>query len=290
MRTDPHEIAPHKTPALLEDRAKDRRAVRRRPFRPRHALITGAAGAIGSALVRSLSKSNSELRFSLVDLRAADLADLLQLHPDRCRAHAWDLSRPETLADLWQQVSGELGPVDLLVNCAGFMEIRSFAATSWQLGERLLNVDLLAPLRLMKLAVDDMPQDGGWIVNISSMAGRVPLRGCSYYGAAKSGLAMASEIAGLELAPRGVHVLTVLPGPVYSKLEARARAQVRPGVASRHIPTGDAATLAHRIESALARGHRRLVYPAIYGVADRFPGLSSRFTSAFSPDPADEPE
>lgn len=284
MRTDPHEIAPPPNHALQEDRD-----ARRRPFRPRHALITGAAGAIGGALVRCLGKSNPELRLSLVDLRAAELTELLRLHPDRSRALAWDLSRPETLAELWQQTCDGLGPVDLLVNCAGFMEIRSFAATSWQLGERLLNVDLLAPLRLMKLAVDDMPRDGGWIVNISSMAGRVPLRGCSYYGAAKSGLAMASEIAGLELAPR-VHVLTVLPGPVYSKLEARARAQVRPGVASRHIPTGDAATLARRIESALARGQRRLVYPGLYGVADRFPGLSARFTAAFSPMPADDPE
>lgn len=286
MRTDPHEIAPQQTHSL----PKKRDGSGRRPFRPRHALITGAAGAIGSALVRTLGKSNPELRLSLVDLRAADLDELLRLHPDRSRAHAWDLSRPDTLAELWQQIRDGLGPVDLLVNCAGFMEIRSFAATSWQLGERLLNVDLLAPLRLMKLAVDDMLQGGGWIVNISSMAGRVPLRGCSYYGAAKSGLAMASEIAGLELAPLGVHVLTVLPRPVYSKLEARARAQVRSGVASRNIPTGDAATLARRIESALTRGRRRVVYPAIYGVADRFPGLSSRFTSAFSPVPADEPE
>jgi short-subunit dehydrogenase len=278
MRTEPRDLAPHGSRSLV------------RPFRPRHALITGAAGAIGGALARCLGERYPELRLSLSDLGAERLADLVRAHPDRCRAFPWDLSEPATLGALWERVRAELGPVDLLVNCAGFMEIRSFAATSWELGQRLLNVDLLAPLRLMKLAVDDMLPHGGWVVNISSMAGRVPLRGCSYYGAAKSGLVMASEIAGLELAPRGVHVLTVLPGPVYSELETRARGQVRPGAMSRHIPTGDAQVLAQRIERALRKRSRRLVYPAVYGVADRFIGLSSRFTAAFSPDPTDGPE
>lgn len=262
-------------------------------FHPRHALLTGAAGAIGSALARRLAERHPQLRFTLVDQYAAGLNQLTPELRERARALPWDLAEPATLPALWQQATrepGGHGPVDLLINCAGFMEIRSFAATPWELGERLLNVDLLSPLRLMSLAVADLPaQCPGWIVNISSMAGRVPLRGCAYYGAAKSGLALASQIAGLELRARNLHVLTVLPGPVQSQLEARARAQVPANFAARHLPTGKPSVLAHRIERALQRGSRRLVYPAAYALADRFVGLASCFTAAASPHPNDQP-
>jgi short-subunit dehydrogenase len=223
---------------------------------------------------------------------------------DRGQSLPWDLSQPATLPALWEQATRRFGGVDLLVNCAGFMEIRSFAATPWELGDRLLQVDLVSPLRLMNLAVqglraaprradraDAAPTAGpcGWIVNISSMAGRVPLRGCSYYGAAKSGLALASQIAGLELRPRGIHVLTVLPGPVYSGLESRARAQVEPGLVSRHVPTGDPRVLAEKIERALRCRRARLVYPTIYALGDRLPGLASALAAALSPEPTDAP-
>lgn len=279
-------------------------------FSPRHALVTGAAGTIGGALVRTLSARHPELRFSLVDQDAAGLVPLGRELPGRSVALPWDLADLVTLPRLWERAVAQSGEIDLLINCAGFMEIRSFAATPWELGERLLQVDLISPLRLMNLAVaalggaapasDSSPPAGppdpgsraavrGWIVNISSMAGRVPLRGCSYYGAAKAGLAAASQVAGWELAAAGIHVLTVLPGPVRSNLESRARAQVKPGLVSRHIPTGDAVALADRIERALATARRRLVYPAFYGLADRLVGTSSWIAANLGPAPTDAP-
>lgn len=267
-------------------------------FQPRHALLTGAAGAIGGALTRVLSAQHPALRFSLVDQNAAGLAPLGHELAERCRPFAWDLAATSTLPTLWEQASEHFGPVDLLINCAGFMEIRSFAATPWELGERLLQVDLLSPLRLMNLAVQSMlaQQPGadhagprGAIVNISSMAGRVPLRGCSYYGAAKSGLALASQITGLEVAAAGIHVLTVLPGPVASGLESRARAQVTPGLVTRYIPTGAPLPLARRIARAVITGKKRLVYPAVYGLADRLLGTSSLIATTCGPAPTDVP-
>ena len=268
-------------------------------FRPHHVLLTGAAGAIGGALARVLAARHPQLRLSLVDCNAAGLLPLRRELGARSRAAPCDLADTAALPALWEEACREFGRIDCLINCAGFMEIRSFAATSWELGEKLLQVDLLSPLRLMSLAVKSMtaspsepapPQaPAGWIVNISSMAGRVPLRGCSYYGAAKAGLAAASQVAGWELAAAGIHVLTVLPGPVRSNLESRARAQVKPGLVSRHIPTGDAVALADRIERALATARRRLVYPAFYGLADRLVGTSSWIAANLGPAPTDAP-
>lgn len=268
-------------------------------FHPRHVLLTGAAGAIGGALARILAARHPELRYSLVDSNAAGLAPLCRELGARSRALPCDLADAAALPGLWAQASAGFGDIDLLVNCAGFMEIRSFAATPWELGDKLLQVDLISPLRLMSLAVQSMTADAGtgaagsgWrgaIVNVSSMAGRVPLRGCSYYGAAKAGLCVASQVAGLELAASGIHVVTVLPGPVASALESRARGQVEPGLVSRYIPTGNPAALARKIAQALATGRRRVIYPAVYRIADRFAGTSGRLAAAFGPEPTNSP-
>ena len=202
----------------------------------------------------------------------------------------WDLSDPGSLPQHLRSLEDERGPIDVLVNCAGIMEIRSLAATPWALGERLLRVDLESPLRLMALLVPSMVARGaGTVVNVSSMAGVTPLRGCAYYGAAKAGLAMASEIARLELAPHGVHVVTVYPGPVRSKLERRARGQARETILARWLPTGEAEPLAERVVDACERRKARVVYPGFYDLASRFPGIARSLTSAASPAPHDAP-
>lgn len=257
-------------------------------FEPRHALVTGAAGAIGGALCRILAQKDAALQLSLVDRDAEGLSRLAKELGDRAAALPWDLADPSTMPALWQRARQTFGDIDLLVNCAGQMEIRSFAATPWTLGERLLNIDLISPLRLMHLAAEEM-QPGSRIVNVSSMAGRVPMRGYGFYGAAKAGLGMASEIAALDLSNKGISILTVYPGPVRTPLEAHGRAQIRADLISRSAPVGDPQKLAQRIDRALRTGKRRIVYPAIYAVADELLSVTSRFAGRLSPIPTDEP-
>jgi len=250
----------------------------------RHILVTGAAGAIGGALAVRARRQAPSARLTLVDRDRDGLAGIAgRLGAD---AAVWDLSSPDALDSLWQQVAGT-EPVDVLVNCAGVMELRTFAGTSWKLGENLVAVDLVSPLRLMSLAVPGMRERGaGIVVNVASMAGLVPLRGASYYGAAKAGLAMASEIARIELAGRGVHVLTVYPGPVTSGLESRARAQVGSSWLARWIPTGQADALADRVIEAVERCRPRVVYPPVYALVATALQASRFFTERLSPEPA----
>jgi short-subunit dehydrogenase len=251
----------------------------------RHVLVTGAAGAIGGALAERARTAAPGARITLVDRDR----ERLVIIAERLRADAavWDLSTPETLDALWAGVT-DAEPVDVLVNCAGIMELRSFAATSWQLGSNLVAIDLVSPLRLMSLAIPGMRRRGrGVVVNVASMAGLVPLRGASYYGAAKAGLAMASEIARIELAPSGVHVLTVYPGPVTSELERHARAQVGGSWLAWWIPTGEPDALADRVVTALEREDARVVYPPLYALAAGALGASRFVTERFSPQPVD---
>jgi short-subunit dehydrogenase len=251
----------------------------------RHVLVTGAAGAIGGALAVRARHVAPGARLTLVDRDRDGLAAIAaRLHAD---AAAWDLSSPDALDALWSGVTAD-EPVDVLVNCAGIMELRTFARTSWALGGNLVAVDLVSPLRLMSLAVPGMRERGaGIVINVASMAGLVPLRGASYYGAAKAGLAMASEIARIELAARGVHVVTVYPGPVTSGLESRARAQLGTSWLARWMPTGEADTLADRVLEALEKGRPRVIYPPLYAFAAGALGASRFVTERFSPEPVE---
>ncbi|HGG56453.1 MAG TPA: SDR family NAD(P)-dependent oxidoreductase, partial [Nannocystis exedens] len=226
-----------------------------------HILITGAAGAIGAALAHELRRRRQGAHLSLVDRDGAALDRLASALPGSVSTDLLDLGCTHSLAEHWSLWTTAAGPVTTLINCAGIMLVRSLAGTTWQRARELLDIDLIAPLRLMDLALPEMLATGhGCIVNITSMAGITPLRGCSYYGAAKAGLAMASEIANQELRKRGVHVLTVYPGPIASALERGARA----GYGSswtRHLPSSKPQALAMRIVDGIDSRATRLVYP-----------------------------
>ncbi|MFT3764946.1 MAG: SDR family oxidoreductase [Minicystis sp.] len=251
-----------------------------------HVLITGAAGAIGSALARAFRGRHPEAALTLADVDLAGAEETARAVGAAARAARWDLARPEGIPAVLAAAVEASGPVTVLVNCAGVMEMRTLAGTPWETGARLLDIDLVSPLRLMSLTVPAMiAQRRGAVINVSSMAGVVPLRGATFYGAAKAGLAMASEIARLELAPHGVSVITVYPGPVRSALERRARAQLPPAFIARAMPTGAPEDLARRILRAYDEGAARVVYPSFYDVAQRAPRVAGWVTSLLSPTP-----
>ncbi len=178
-------------------------------------------------------------------------------------------------------------PIDGLVNCAGIMRVQQLQSWQWEDAQDLMTIDLLAPLRLQDLVVRGMVErERGLIVNVASMAGKVPLKGCSYYGASKAGLAMASEIARADLAPHGVRVVTVYPGPVKSALEQGARdAYGGGGLVGRLAPTGDPDELARRIVYALDHDEPRVIYPRLYNVGWSATNLSSWIALSYGPPP-----
>lgn len=252
---------------------------------PGHVLITGAAGAIGAALARAMRAAWPRTALALVDREELPLR-ALATEVGIATAYVADLRDLESLPALVTRIARS-GPLDGLVNCAGVMRVQQLQSWKWEDAQALLTIDLLAPLRLQDLIVRGMVERGsGVLVNVASMAGRVPLRGCAYYGAAKAGLAMASEIARADLAERGVRVVTVYPGPVKSALEAGARADYGGGgLFGRLAPTGDPKELASRIMDAIERDEARVIYPRLYGVGWTAPNLSSWITLSYGPPP-----
>jgi short-subunit dehydrogenase len=267
---------------------------------PGHVVVTGAAGAIGGALAIALRRAWPGAELALVDRDGDGLARIARkvgggevggavghgVALGSVTTHVADLRDLESLPSLVARI-GEAGPIDGLVNCAGIMRVQQIASWRWQDTWDLLALDLLAPLRLQDLVVRDMVARGaGTIVNIASMAGRVPLRGCAYYGAAKAGLAMASEIARADLGERGVRVVTVYPGPVRSALEQGARdAYGGGGIFGRLAPTGDPHELAARVVHAIEHDEPRVIYPRLYGLGWVAPNFSRRVALDYGPPP-----
>jgi short-subunit dehydrogenase len=257
---------------------------------PRHVVVTGAAGAIGGALARAIQAAWGGVELALVDRDADGVAAvarrLAAAAGGAVTTHVADLRDLEALPGLVARIA-EAGPIDGLINCAGVMRVQQLASWRWQDAWDLLALDLLAPLRLQDLVVREMVAgSAGTIVNVASMAGRVPLRGCAYYGAAKAGLAMASEIARAELADRGVRVVTVYPGPVRSALEQGARdAYGGGGLFGRLAPTGDPAELAARVVAAIGANEPRVIYPRLYGLGWVAPNFSRRVALDYGPPP-----
>ena len=253
-----------------------------------HVLVTGAAGAIGGALARQLRALWPQARIALVDLESAhEAVAALAASIGGATVYAADLRRVDALPELVDRIARDGDAIDGLVNCAGIMRVQALASSRWQEASDLLAIDLLAPLRLQELVVAGMVERGrGVIVNVASMAGKVPLKGCAYYGAAKAGLAMASEIARAELADRGVRVVTVYPGPVRSALERGAReAYGGGGLFGRVAPTGDADELARRIVRAIEKDEPRVIYPRLYNVGWSANSVASWFALAYGPPP-----
>ncbi len=255
-------------------------------MKPRHILITGAAGAIGSALADQFRSHHPDADLTLVDLNPEALQSIAQQHA--ANAEVCDLTNIEALPSWWEALVSRHGPVDVLVNCAGIMDIMTLAGTGWERGKRLMDINFTAPMRLMDLALPAMIENRqGCVINISSMAGKVPIRGCSYYGGAKAGIGMASEIARLDLKKENVNVVTVYPGPIYSGLENHARSQVKRGPVSRFIPTGKSDVLAERIYRAFHKGGARVIYPDVYSLAKQVANLNltNKAMDFFSPQP-----
>lgn len=227
--------------------------------------ITGASSGIGAALAEALAQKDAKLILSGRNIEA--LNDVAK----RCAApslvlpfEATDYAKVPAIVDrAWEWATGHGGAIHGLVNNAGISQRSLAVDTVFDVYQRIVAVDLLAPIALTQAMLPRLLKaGGGHIIAISSVAGIVgaPLR--SAYSAAKHGLIGYHDSVRAETAHLGLQVLVVAPGSVktnVSKNALDANANTR-GVSDTAIDTGmDANVAASRILDAVTAGKRELI-------------------------------
>lgn len=187
----------------------------------RVALITGGAGAIGSATARMLAKDGFSLVLADLDGgRAEAMAEDLRHDGTEVVALGLDVTAPEAAARLIALTAERFGRLDCLVNNAGRVGASTIDALDPADWDAVLRVNLTAPMLLSREAVPLLRDTRGSIVNVAS---RVYLSGTGIgYTSSKSGLVGLTRALAVQLGPYGVRVNAVAPSFLNTPFNARS--------------------------------------------------------------------
>jgi short-subunit dehydrogenase len=231
-------------------------------FEGKTVWITGASSGIGQALAEAFAAEGAALilsgrRREALEAVAAVLGGEALVLPFETTDWA---ALPGAVESAW----GWRGGVDILVNNAGISQRSLAIDTAPEVYDRIIEVDLSAPIRLTQLLLPKLAaRGGGHIVAISSVAGRLGPVLRTAYAAAKHGLIGYCDSLRAEVETAyGIKVTTVLPGSVRTQVAANALQAdgSRRGLSDANIDAGMApAECARRIVDAVAAGTRELI-------------------------------
>lgn len=179
------------------------------------ALVTGAGGAIGRELVAQLLAGGAKKVYASAR-DTAPLADLAQAHPGRVELLTLDITRPEQV----EAARSRCSDIQLLINNAGVNRNQGLlAASSMEHAQAEIATNYLGTLAMCRAFAPQLAT-GSMIVNMVSILAKttIPLMGSLC--ASKAALLRMTEGVRAELAPRGVQVMAVMPGPVDSRMTA----------------------------------------------------------------------
>jgi 3-oxoacyl-[acyl-carrier protein] reductase len=201
-----------------------------------NALVTGATGGIGMAIVDILHKAGAKV--IATGTNADKLASLKNHFGDGVEIIQSDLSDPEQPNDLIEKAENITGGVDILICNAGFCK-DSFAMRmkddDW---DSVLNFNLTSVFKLNKAAIIKMMRrKRGRIINISSVVGFTGNIGQANYTAAKAGLIGMSKSLALETATRGITVNCLAPGFIESPMTETLNNDIKSSIINK-IPVG----------------------------------------------------
>jgi len=191
----------------------------------RIAVVVGGQDGIGGAIARRFAAEGATV---YATSRRAE--DGEQNHEGgTLRTRRVDASDVSALAAFFEAVRGEAGRVDVLVLNAGLSEFATLDTVDEDHFDRTFGLNVRALLFAAKSATAVMP-DGGSVVLIGSIAGAIGTKGYGVYGATKAAVRSFARTWANELAPRGIRVNVVAPGPIDTAMMAAASAEVREAV------------------------------------------------------------
>lgn len=187
------------------------------PLQGQVAVVTGAARGIGEATAHALAGQGALVVLTSRDqARLEEVKAAIEKKSGRARVFACDLTNPAAVEALGKSVSTQFGRCDILVNNAGIgllgKPLADCTVAEW---DRILQTNLRGPFLTIRALVPLMiAARSGYIVNISSLAGRNPLPKGAIYSASKWGLNGLTYSLAEELRQYGIRVTAIAPGSV----------------------------------------------------------------------------
>jgi 2-hydroxycyclohexanecarboxyl-CoA dehydrogenase len=185
-------------------------------------VVTGGAGGIGAAICRRFGDEGASVAvFDINKEAGAAVAEQIRAAGGKAVAYPVDLTSQDSVISAVAAAEAELGPIDVLVNNAGWDKVGSFLSTEKPLWDRIVDINLYGTLYMHHAVVKGMVARGkGRIVNVASDAGRVGSSGEAVYAFCKGGMIAFSKTMARELARWQIPVNVVCPGPTDTPLLA----------------------------------------------------------------------
>lgn len=178
-------------------------------------IATGGAGGIGAVICQRFADEGSIVAvFDINETAAATLAKEINAKGGKAKAFSVDLTSQDSVNAAVAAAEQQLGPIDVLVNNAGWDKIGNFLNTEKILWDKIVAINLYGALYMHHAVVKGMAARGkGRVINIASDAARVGSSGEAVYAFCKGGLVAFSKTLARELSRQQICVNVVCPGP-----------------------------------------------------------------------------
>ncbi len=242
-------------------------------------IITGASAGVGEATARLCAKESANV---VIAARSREALEALALEIGKqALPVVTDVMNPKDCENLLNAAAEKFGRIDGLVNNAGFNIRGPVEKVPLEDFEKVIDVNLKAPMRLSKMVLPYLKVGGGAIVNVASLAGRVPLDHEAAYSASKFGLRAFSFSMAEELAGTGITVSVVSPGPIATGFILNDIDCVPDLVFSQPVCTAE--QVAGAIVASLKDGKRERVMDFFSGMMAHIGYLAPGVRAAFKP-------
>ncbi|MCM5680124.1 L-iditol 2-dehydrogenase [Schlegelella sp. S2-27] len=221
-------------------------------LKDRHALITGAAGGIGLAVLEAYLREGA--RCTAADLPSEPhpaIAGLIERYPAQLHYVSANVSLGESIDAMMAAARGRFGPVAVLFNNAAIFDMAPLLESDERMYERLFDVNVKGMFFVMQAVLRQMIEADlkGSVINLASQAGRRGEALVSHYCASKAAVISYTQSAALAMAPYGIRVNGIAPGvvdtPMWDQVDALFARYERLAPGEKKVAVGKAVPLGY---------------------------------------------